>query len=1034
MRTRSTRLHLSSGVIRLDLRDNSAQATVAAYTTNSQVSLIGSWHHLAVTYDGRGGATAANGITIYVDGVAVPVTRGNNPAYVAMENLTAPVQIGRESPSWKQYDGALDELRLWNVVRTPSQLQSAMTTELSGTEAGLVAYWKFNEGVGGTVADDSPGDHTATLLNGPLWVYGGPMAPTEPDVTPPAISNFATTNLTASSVTVTFSTSEPATGGVSYAAGVACPCTDVYGPVGVTHVVTLTGLLPDTVYQFVVSATDAAGNLQVGPPLSFRTLALPPDTTPPTVAMVRPLAGNVTGTMVVEATATDNLGVASVQFKVDGVNLGTADVSTPYSISWDTTTVPDGPHTITAEARDAANNVATASVVVTVSQSPVTSTPHYLDLDGVNDSLQVADAPGLSFGNGSADTPLTVELWFRPDALVRHQLLGKWGENANQEYRLHLSSGVIRLDLRDNSAQATVAAYTTNSQVSLIGSWHHLAVTYDGRGGATAANGITIYVDGVAVPVTRGNNPAYVAMENLTAPVQIGRESPSWKQYDGALDELRLWNVVRTPSQLQSAMTTELSGTEAGLVAYWKFNEGVGGTVADDSPGDHTVTLLNGPLWVYGGPMAPTEPDVTPPAISNFATTNLTASSVTVTFSTSEPATGGVSYAAGVACPCTDVYGPVGVTHVVTLTGLLPDTVYQFVVSATDAAGNLQVGPPLSFRTLALPPDTTPPTVAMVRPLAGNVTGTMVVEATATDNLGVASVQFKVDGVNLGTADVSTPYSISWDTTTVPDGPHTITAEARDAANNVATASVVVTVSQSPVTSTPHYLDLDGVNDSLQVADAPGLSFGNGSADTPLTVELWFRPDALVRHQLLGKWGENTNQEYRLHLSSGVIRLDLRDNSAQATVAAYTTNSQVSLIGSWHHLAVTYDGRGGATAANGITIYVDGVAVPVTRGNNPAYVAMENLTAPVQIGRESPSWKQYDGALDELRLWNVVRTPSQLQSAMTTELSGTEAGLVAYWKFNEGVGGTVADDSPGDHTVTLLNGPLWVYGGQSIPD
>ena len=75
--------------------------------------------------------------------------------------------------------------------------------------------------------------------------------------------------------------------------------------------------------------------------------------------MVRPAAGNVAGTVLVEATATDNLGVASVQFKLDGVDLGAADVTAPYTVSWDTTTVADGPHTITAEARDAANNVGT---------------------------------------------------------------------------------------------------------------------------------------------------------------------------------------------------------------------------------------------------------------------------------------------------------------------------------------------------------------------------------------------------------------------------------------------------------------------------------------------------------------------------------------------------------------------------------------------------------------------------------------------------------------------------------------------------
>ena len=130
---------------------------------------------------------------------------------------------------------------------------------------------------------------------------------------------------------------------------------------------------------------------------------------------------------------------------------------------------------------------------------------------------------------------------------------------------------------------------------------------------------------------------------------------------------------------------------------------------------------------------------------------------------------------------------------------------------------------------------------------------------------------------------------------------------------------------------------------------------------------------------------------------------------------------------------MTYDGRGGATAANGITIYVDGVSVSLTRVNSPAYVAMENLTAPVQIGRESNGWRQYDGALDEMRVWNVVRTPTEIQSYMTMELTGAEAGLVAYWKFNEGTGTTVADDSPANHTATLQNGPVWLSGGRPIP-
>ena len=757
------------------------------------------------------------------------------------------------------------------------------------------------------------------------------------------------------------------------------------------------------------------------------TIPLPAQT--PTVSISRPLAGNVVGTVVVEATAAANLGVANVQFKVDGENLGEPDVTAPYLISWDSTTVSDGPHTITAEVRDTSDNLAAASVIVTVrNQTVVGSTPHYLELDGVDDYLQVADADQLSFGNGTADSPLTLELWFRPDRMTKNQLLGKWWDGLTSEYRLHLTSGIIRLDLRDNSSNTTISAFTTGTYSSLIGSWHHLAATYDGRGGATAANGITIYVDGVSVPLFRQNSAAYVAMENLSAALQIGREGPNWKQYDGALDEIRLWNVLRTPSQIQTYMTTELSGAQPGLVAYWQFNDGAGALAVDTAPGNHTAALYNGPLWAPGGPMGPAAPDVTPPVISNIVTSNLTSSSITVTFNTSEVATGSVSYAAGASCPCTDVYSPApATTHVIALSGLSADTNYLFQVKGTDAAGNLQVAPAMSFRTLPPPPDVTAPTVSITRPLAGNVVGIVVVEAIAADDRGVASVQFKVDGVNFGAADETAPYSISWDSTTVSDGPHTITAEARDAANNMGTASVSVTVRNNTVV-TPHYLDLDGVDDYLQVADADQLSFGNGTADSPLTFELWFRADRMTKNQLLGKWWDGSTSEYRLHLASGIIRLDLRDNSSQTTISAFTTGTYSSLIGSWHHLAVTYDGRGGATAADGITIYVDGASVPLYRMNNAAYVAMENLSTALQIGREGPNWKQYDGALDEIRLWNVVRTPSQIQTYRTTELSGAEPGLVGYWQFNDGAGATAADSTPGNHTATLFNGPIWVPG------
>jgi len=97
-----------------------------------------------------------------------------------------------------------------------------------------------------------------------------------------------------------------------------------------------------------------------------------PDTTPPTVSITSPASGaTVSGTISVTATASDDRGVAGVQFQLDGVNGGAEDAAAPYSISWDTTTASNGSHTLTAIARDAAGNRTTsAPVTITVSNSP----------------------------------------------------------------------------------------------------------------------------------------------------------------------------------------------------------------------------------------------------------------------------------------------------------------------------------------------------------------------------------------------------------------------------------------------------------------------------------------------------------------------------------------------------------------------------------------------------------------------------------------------------------------------------------------
>ncbi len=96
----------------------------------------------------------------------------------------------------------------------------------------------------------------------------------------------------------------------------------------------------------------------------------PPDVTPPTVHLTDPAAGStVGGTVAVAATAADNVGVTSVTFTADGKAIGKS-TTPPFMVSWNSTSVAAGKHTLAASAVDAAGNVGTsAGVVVTVDNS-----------------------------------------------------------------------------------------------------------------------------------------------------------------------------------------------------------------------------------------------------------------------------------------------------------------------------------------------------------------------------------------------------------------------------------------------------------------------------------------------------------------------------------------------------------------------------------------------------------------------------------------------------------------------------------------
>ena len=126
-------------------------------------------------------------------------------------------------------------------------------------------------------------------------------------------------------------------------------------------------------HKVYAKARDTAGNWGTSVTLTFTVSNGVPDTTAPTVAVSAPAAGTtVSGSVALAAEASDNVGVTSVKWYVDGLQVAEDADGAPWTKTWDSSTVSNGSHTVHATASDAAGNAATSqSLTFLVSNQPV---------------------------------------------------------------------------------------------------------------------------------------------------------------------------------------------------------------------------------------------------------------------------------------------------------------------------------------------------------------------------------------------------------------------------------------------------------------------------------------------------------------------------------------------------------------------------------------------------------------------------------------------------------------------------------------
>jgi leucyl aminopeptidase len=194
----------------------------------------------------------------------------------------------------------------------------------------------------------------------------------------------------------------------------------------------------------------------------------PADTVAPVASISAPGAGaTVSGTTTVSANASDNVGVARVEFFVDGTRRGT-DTAAPYSYAWDTTTVANGSHALVAKAFDAAGNEGTsASVSVNVNNTSTTAVfdtvlkaPKCANVNAVCDSGTLL--------NGRANLGPEVN---KPNTINATCLDGTSGvyhsDESNDRIRVLTTDGTPLKTGKTVRIEATVWAYSTSDRLDL---------------------------------------------------------------------------------------------------------------------------------------------------------------------------------------------------------------------------------------------------------------------------------------------------------------------------------------------------------------------------------------------------------------------------------------------------------------------------------------------------------------------------------------------------------------------------------------
>jgi hypothetical protein len=199
------------------------------------------------------------------------------------------------------------------------------------------------------------------------------------------------------------------------------------------------------------------------------------------------------------------------------------------------------------------------------------------------------------------------------------------GSNVDENYLFGLNTAgaggatVLAADFEEGAGQASP---NLNHPISgttpiLTGTWYHAAVTYDGSRWRLFLNGV-LEAEQYVGQLPRSDSVQYAALGTTLRSNGVLPPAPT-PSFDGTLDEVRIWRIARSATDIRSTVNQEITSSDPDLVARWALDEGANTTVGGSAGTSISGNILgSGSQWVAGAPFDLVRCQTVPSSVLRF--------------------------------------------------------------------------------------------------------------------------------------------------------------------------------------------------------------------------------------------------------------------------------------------------------------------------------------------------------------------------------------------------------------------------------